>query len=401
MITAGARVRAWVGRGSVLDAALALALTAMCQAQLPADESLWVRLSLLAVLVVAVRRRWPLGATLVLAAAVALQGLSADPPATFGLFLAVMLLMFTVAADCEIGAALAGGLALAAGVVAHDVNSAEYGTAAGMASDLAIPVILWFVGRGVRIQRRRADRAGELLARLEADRDELARLAVAAERRHLARELHDVVTHSVTVVVIQAQGAQRALTGEPAEQALVSKALADIEAAGRSALAEMRRLLGVLREDEADGAQARPPALTDLPDLVARVRRAGLAVELVSAGTPAALDPAVELTAYRVVQEALTNALRHADRSTVRVTLAWADGALALDVVDTGAGADVGGEPSEPSEPSESSGGRGLLGLAERVRAHGGELRTGTTAEGGHHVAARLPATSGLPGVPA
>ena len=379
-------MRAWVGRGAVLDAALAVALTVMCQAQLPADESLWVRLSLLSVLVVAVRRRWPLGATLVLAAAVALQGLSTDPPATFGLFLAVMLMMFTVAADCEIGRALAGGLALAAGVLAHDVNSAEYGTAAGMASDLAIPVILWFVGRGVRIQRRRADRAGELLARLEADRDELARLAVAAERRHLARELHDVVTHSVTVVVIQAQGAQRALTGD---QALVSKALVDIEAAGRSALAEMRRLLGVLREEEAEGAQARPPGLADLPDLVARVRRAGLAVELASTGAPAALEPAVELTAYRVVQEALTNALRHAGRATVRVALNWADGALALDIVDTGTGAEGGSDPTEPS------GGRGLLGLAERVRAHGGELRTGTTADGGHQVAARLP------GVPA
>ena len=106
MITAGARLRAWVGRAPVLDAALAVALTVMCQAQLPADESLWVRLSLLAILVVAVRRRWPLGAALVLAAAVALQGFSADPPATFGLFLAVMLLMFTVAAECDIGRAL-------------------------------------------------------------------------------------------------------------------------------------------------------------------------------------------------------------------------------------------------------------------------------------------------------
>ena len=390
MITAGARLRAWAGRAPVLDAALAVALTVMCQAQLPADESPWVRLSLLAILAVAVRRRWPLGATLVLAAAVALQGLSADPPATFGLFLAVMLLMFTVAAECDIGRALAGGLALAAGVVAHDVNSADYGTAAGMASDLAIPVILWFVGRGVRIQRRRADRAGQLLARLESDQDELSRLAVAAERRHLARELHDVVTHSVTVVVIQAQGAQRALTGEQPE---ARRALADIEAAGRSALAEMRRLLGVLREEEADGAQARPPGLADLPDLVTRVRRAGLTVELASTGEPAALDPAVELTAYRVVQEALTNALRHAGRSTVRVTLAWADGALALDILDTGAAAAAGAG----AQPSDAGGGRGLLGLAERVRAHGGELRTGTTAEGGHHVAARLPVAPGVP----
>jgi signal transduction histidine kinase len=102
------------------------------------------------------------------------------------------------------------------------------------------------------------------------------------------------------------------------------------------------------------------------------------------------LDPAVELTAYRVVQEALTNALRHAGRSTVRVTLAWADGALALDILDTGAAAGA-GAAGAGAEPSQPVGGRGLLGLAERVRAHGGELRTGTTPDGGHHVAARLP----------
>jgi signal transduction histidine kinase len=249
-----------------------------------------------------------------------------------------------------------------------------------MASDLAIPVILWGVGRGVRIQRSRADRAGDLVARLEADQEELARLAVIAERKHLARELHDVVTHSVSVVVIQAQGAARALTGE---QPQVTKALADIETAGRAALTEMRRLLGVLRDEEAAGPASQGPGLGDLPELVTLVSGAGLTVELAQTGTPAPLEPAVELTAYRVVQEALTNALRHAAPATVLVTLTWTDGELALDVIDTGA--------TPQADTSSAPGGRGLLGLHERVTAHGGTLRSGLMSDGGHRVAARLP----------
>jgi signal transduction histidine kinase len=364
----------------LVDAALAVALTALSQAQLPRHETAWVRLSLLVTLVLAVRRRWPLASTLVLAGGLALQGLASEPPSNFGLYLAVLLASFTVAAERDIRGAVLGGVALAAGIAAHDVNSADYGSAAGMASDLVIPIILWGVGRGVRLQRHRADRAGELVAQLEADQEELARLAVTAERAHLARELHDVVTHSVSVVVIQAQGARRALTGE---QPQVTQALADIETAGRSALTEMRRLLGVLRDEEAAGAASRAPGLGDLPALVRLVSSAGLAVELTETGTPRPLEPAVELTAYRIVQEALTNALRHAAPATARVTLAWSDGGLAVHVVDTGAG-------TRP-DVAPGVGNRGLLGLHERVTAHGGSLRSGPAADGGHHVAARLP----------
>jgi signal transduction histidine kinase len=380
----GASIRRWSADAWVVDAVLAFALAAMSQAQLPAGENGWVRLSLLGILVLAVRRRWPFGATLVLAGVLALEGLSADPPANFGLYLAVMLAGFTVAAECNLSAAVLGGLALAAGVVAHDVNSADYGSAAGMASDLAIPVVLWGVGRGVRIQRRRADRAGALLADLEAEQEELSRLAVAAERRHLAREMHDVVTHSVSVIVIQAQAAQRVLA---AEQPQVAKALTDIETAGRAALTEMRRLLGVLRDEEVASAVGHAPGLADLPALLHLVGGAGLDVELTQTGTQRPLAPAVELTAYRVVQEALTNALRHAATSTARVTLAWTDSELALDVNDTGSGNGSG----NGSGTESAGGGRGLLGLRERVLDHGGTLRSSATQDGGYHVAARLP----------
>jgi signal transduction histidine kinase len=376
----GAAIRTWSADGRAGDAALAIALTAMSQAQLPAGETPWVRLSLLVILVLAVRRRWPFGSALVLAGVLALEGLSADPPANFGLYLAVMLAAFTVACECELSTAISAGLALAAGVVAHDVNSADYGSAAGMASDLAIPVVLWGVGRGVRFQRHRADRAGALLAGLEAEQEELSRLAVAAERRHLAREMHDVVTHSVSVIVVQAQAAQRVLA---AEQPQVAKALTDIETAGRVALTEMRRLLGVLRDDEAASAAGRPPGLSDLPALLHLVGGAGLDVELTQTGTQRPLAPAVELTAYRVVQEALTNALRHTATTTARVALAWTDCELVLDVRDTGSG--------NGSGPESAGGGRGLLGLRERVLDHGGTLRSSATQDGGYHVAARLP----------
>ena len=137
------------------------------------------------------------------------------------------------------------------------------------------------MGRGVRIQRRRADRAGALLAGLEAEQEELSQLAVAAERRHLAREMHDVVTHSVSVIVIQAQAAQRVLA---AEQPQVAKALTDIETAGRAALTEMRRLLGVLRDEEAASAAGHAPGLADLPALLRLVGGAGLDVELTQTG---------------------------------------------------------------------------------------------------------------------
>ncbi|MDQ1586370.1 MAG: hypothetical protein QOH80_1735 [Actinomycetota bacterium] len=376
----GASIRRWSADSRVIDALLAIALTAMSQAQLPTGENVWVRLSLLVIVVLAVRRRWPFGVAVALAAVLALQGLSADPPANFGLYLAVMLAGFTVAAECELPAAVLGGLALVAGVVAHDVNSADYGSAAGMASDLAIPVVLWGVGRGVRIQRGRADRAGALLADLEAEQEELSRLAVAAERRHLAREMHDVVTHSVSVIVIQAQAAQRVLA---VEQPQVAKALTDIETAGRSALTEMRRLLGVLRDEEAASADGHAPGLADLPALLQLVGRAGLDVELTQTGTPRPLASAVELTAYRVVQEALTNALRHTATTTARVALAWTDSELALDVKDTGSGTGSG--------PESPGGGRGLLGLRERVLDHGGTLRSSVIPDGGYHVAARLP----------
>jgi signal transduction histidine kinase len=287
-----------------------------------------------------------------------------------------MLAAFTVAEACRLRVAVAGLLVLLAGIVAHDWHSQEFGGLSGFVSDSAIPVVIWLVGRAVHLQRSRADRSAALIQQLEAERQELARVAVAAERVHLARELHDVVTHSISVMVIQAQGARRVLRTSPDE---VSDALEVIEAAGRTTLAEMRRLLGLLREEGAL-PRAPQPGLADLPHLVAQVRSAGLPVAVHEAGTPTALHPGIDLAAYRIVQEALTNSLKHALPATARVELAWHGDGVEVSVTDTGA-----------SGPGATVQGRGLLGMRERIATYGGELHVGPAPAGGFRVWCRLP----------
>jgi hypothetical protein len=214
----------------VIDSAIALALVVLMQVML-AQQHVGVapRLPMLVVLVAAFRRTHPVPVTLCIAAAVALQGLSTTPPSNFGEYLAVMLASYTVASECGLWLALTCGLALAAGIVAHDIRSPEYGSPSGMASDLMIPVIIWGVGRAVRYQRGTTQRSQRRVNELEQRRLELARTAVATERAYLARELHDVVSHSVSVVVIQAQGAKAALGSQAPD---VQLALDRIEDAG-------------------------------------------------------------------------------------------------------------------------------------------------------------------------
>jgi signal transduction histidine kinase len=288
-----------------------------------------------------------------------------------------MLAAFTVAESCSIRPAVSGLLLLLVGIVAHDWRSPEYSGLAGFVSDSAIPVVIWLVGRVVRVQSHRADRAIGLIRSLEAEREVLAEAAAAQERLRLARELHDVVTHSLSVIVIQAQGAQRVLGDRPDQAA---DALSVIETAGRSTLTEMRRLLGLLRADEAHPRMPHP-GLDDLAQLAKHVSAAGLPVTLTTQGEPRSLDGGLQLSAYRVVQEALTNSLKHARPATATVTLRWLDDALEVEVSDTGTRAHNG-----------SSGGSGLVGMRERVAAHGGELVAGPGPDGGFRVSCRLPA---------
>jgi signal transduction histidine kinase len=205
-------------------------------------------------------------------------------------------------------------------------------------------------------------------------------VAVAEERLRIARELHDVVAHAISVIVLQARGGRRSLAMDPDE---TRQALDTIEATGSEALAEMRRLLGMLRRDDEEIALAPQPSLRHLDSLASQVREAGLPVEVSIEGEPVELSPGVDVSAYRIVQEALTNALKHAGPATARVIVRYGDHHLELEIADTGVGANAGGEE-----------GHGLAGMRERVSLYGGNIDSGPRDGGGFAVKARLPLVS-------
>ena len=243
----------------------------------------------------------------------------------------------------------------------------------------AIVLLCWFVGRDVRTRTRLAAELHEGAARVAEQRESEARQAVAEERRRIAREMHDVVAHSVSIMVVQAAGARQILPIDPgrAEEAAVR-----IGRAGRDALAEMQLLVGAL-ESVRPGAPV--PSLEALPALVEHARHAGLEVALSVRGVPRALPQGAELAAYRVVQEALTNAIKHAGCARTEVAIAWGERALELHVADRGDGA----------APHRIEGaGHGLVGMAERVRSLGGVLSAGPRDGGGFEVRASIPVAS-------
>jgi signal transduction histidine kinase len=213
---------------------------------------------------------------------------------------------------------------------------------------------------------------------LEAERDTRARLAVTEERARIARELHDIIAHSVSVMVVQAGAAEQVVERDPGQAATALRA---IGTTGRDALIDLRRLLGLLRRDEMPAALAPRPGLADLPALADQVRAAGLPVSVSVPSDAVTLPAGVDLTAFRVIQEALTNSLKHAGEASAAVTVRYAPEALEITVSDTGAGvASVAGEP-----------GHGLAGMRERVSLYGGQLDAGPAPSGGFRVSARLP----------
>ncbi|MEU7868547.1 sensor histidine kinase [Dactylosporangium sp. NPDC049140] len=237
---------------------------------------------------------------------------------------------------------------------------------------LFFPLAPWGLGRAMAVQQRRSAEAAGARA---AVREQRAREAVMEERVRIARELHDMVAHSVTVMVIQAGVVRRRLD---AGLDVDGDLLRSIESSGRDAVGELRRTLGLLR---GEGAADPPAGLERLEDLLAQMREAGLDVRLRREGAAVALPPAADLSAYRIVQEALTNVLKHAGPTTVTVTMRYADDGLHLTVADRGA-----------KVPTALPGtGQGLIGMRERVTLFGGELETGPQAEGGFRVHARLP----------
>jgi signal transduction histidine kinase len=229
---------------------------------------------------------------------------------------------------------------------------------------------IWIGGRAIR---RRRLREGELIV----EREQKARAAVLAERSRIARELHDVVAHAISVIILQARGARRSLGSEPES---ARGAIDAIEETASQALTEMRRLLEMLRADDEAVGLAPQPSLAHLQTLADQVRDAGLPVEIELQGEERELAPGVDLAAFRIVQEALTNALKHAGPARARVVVRYGGEDVELEIADDGAGGANG-----------AGAGHGLAGMRERVSLYGGRLESGPTPGGGFLVRARLP----------
>jgi signal transduction histidine kinase len=394
------RVENWLrnprvqGTGDVL---LALFMAASSVAPVLAGDPSWgkpkalgVTLALLSTLPVAWRARWPLTAfAIVLGANAGCVYAAAPRQAAFQPFVALVLTAYSVGSRAEGRRALwAPPLLLAASVPAF-VAARWHGQDSGN----IIPSLVWLVagwatGRTVRSWRHK-NMALEAANRELAEQRELrAQAAVAVERGRIARELHDVVAHNVSMIVVQAGAAARVLHGDQPD---VRNALEVIAATGRETVDEMRTLLGVLRSDDGRAALKPQPGLADLEQLASAVREAGLPVTLRIEGGARPLPPALDLSAFRIVQEALTNALKHAGAARAEVTVRYEDGQVSLEIADSGPGPDGG--------PGGGQGrtGHGLAGMRERAAMFGGELEAARGDGGGFTVRARLPLPAQAP----
>ncbi|WP_128984432.1 sensor histidine kinase [Streptomyces roseicoloratus] len=344
-------------------------------------------------LVVALRRRMP-EKMLLLSVALGVAQLA------FGLLpfmadFAMLVIIYTVAAHD--GPRWASRLALAGGLSAATLSQLRWPLEGGNESSAAkvfftvimtVPFALaWVLGDSLRTRRAYFAQLEERASRLEKEREAQAKVAVAAERARIARELHDVVAHNVSVMVVQADGAAYVMDSSPET---ARQALETISSTGRQALAEMRRLLGILRtgEHQEAGEYVPQPDVEQIEDLVEQVRGAGLAVDFKIEGTPRPLPSGVELTAYRIVQEALTNTRKHGGPDVgASVRLVYFDDGLGLLVEDDGRGA-----PQEMYEDGGADGrGHGLIGMRERVGMVGGTLDAGPRPGGGFRISALLP----------
>ncbi|MEV2245062.1 sensor histidine kinase [Streptomyces sp. NPDC049970] len=342
--------------------------------------------------VVALRRRVPermLLLAIVMGLAQLLLGVRPDV-ADF----AMLVITYTVATVGELWASrLALGCSLVAAAISRlrwpdDAPSGGWAQTFVYVVVMTVPFVLaWVLGDSIRTRRAYFNQLEERAARLEREREAQSKVAVAAERARIARELHDVVAHNVSVMVVQADGAAYVMDTSP-DQA--RQALETISGTGRQALAEMRRLLGVLRTGDAQesGEYVPQPDVEQIEELVSKVRETGLAVDFKIEGTPRPLPSGVELTAYRIVQEALTNTRKHGGPDVgASVRLVYFDDGLGLLVEDDGRGA-----PHELYEDGGADGaGQGMIGMRERVGMVGGTLDAGPRQGGGFRISALLP----------
>ena len=330
------------------------------------------------------RRRYPLVVGPLVALASIAYGVAPYPDLGVPVPLGALVAFYTTMAYCSRRTATLiaiGACSVALGGMLLPVTDAD-------PVDFAFAALLlgstWAIGDSARSRRAYTAELEERAARLERERELEASRAAAEERARIARELHDVVAHHVSMMVVQAESGPVAVERDPATAA---RAFDAIGATGRQALGEMRRLLGVLRPGDDRAASLEPqPGLQQLPALVEQVRHAGLEAKLEVEGEPRPLPPGMDLSAYRIVQEALTNAVRHAGPGTARVLVHYGDDQIRLEVRDDGMGAHPGGNGNHA--------GHGLVGMRERVHLYGGELTAGPHPDGGFTVSARLPLSS-------
>jgi signal transduction histidine kinase len=336
---------------------------------------------------IVVRRKYPVGAFVAILIVGAAEVLLLPRPV--GSDVAVLVVLYTLAAYRPRRIAVPGLLACLAGSAvaiaawAPSRARADWYTVTVMLAVFCLPALTaWLLGDMMRWRRGFYAALEERAARLERERDAQAQIAAAAERARIARELHDVVAHNVSVMVVQADGASYALDADP-ERA--RQALSAISATGRQALAEMRSLLGVLRSASDDPELAPQPGIEQLSGLMEQARASGLPVSFTVEGVPRPLPQSAALTAYRVVQESLTNARKHGGpRVTATVTLRFCEDGVSIAVTDDGKG----------TAGAADGLGHGLIGMRERVELFGGTVSAGPRPGGGYRVAATLPVTA-------
>jgi signal transduction histidine kinase len=335
-----------------------------------------------ALLTLTLRRRAPV-AVLMLGVAMSVALSAMNAPGSIGEALVYLITTYSVAAHRGLAVSLpSAGVALV-GFTLMEVLTHTAGWS--MVSNTIVFVGVWWLGRSLRLRRAYLAELESRARRLERARDTDSRAARTEERSRIARELHDVVAHHVSVMTVQASAAKRILERDPEA---VAEALATIEQMGRTALGEMRRIVGVLRTEAepVTGELSPQPGIRDVNQLVEQLRETGLGVQLWIEGEPSQLSPGVDLAAFRLIQEALTNTLKHAGpQARAWVRIHYASRRLTVEVEDDGRGLVVGlGENGD-------SNGHGLVGMSERVALYGGDLRIGPRIGGGFEVRARFP----------
>jgi signal transduction histidine kinase len=370
-------------RSLAFDAVLALHATGVEIATVAASEGAPSALSIVLAVVgggaLVLRRLAPLAVlATTLAAGVAIVVLGDEPAGVAG-----GIALYTVAATCERRASLSAlvptaAIAAALSAATADATGRDASALFGATVAALLTVGVWALGAYVQTRRRYTRALEERAAHAEREHEQLARIAIHEERASIARELHDIVAHSVSVMLVGVRGARDVLRTSPD---VADDTLARVETSAEQSLAELRRILALLRAPER-GAESRPqPSLAELDELVAGYRDAGLPVRLEVIGERQPLPGGVELSVYRIVQEALTNVLKHSRPTRVAVTLAFRGSRLEVEVVDDGTRVEHDGAAT----------GHGIVGMRERVALLGGELETGRRAGGGYRVAARLP----------